>query len=67
MTLKHLLSAAFAAAIAFAPPALADPDMKKIGFVYVGPAADYGYNTSMDLGRQYLEENLEGIEIEFVH
>ena len=37
MTLKHLLSAAFAAAIAFAPPALADPDMKKIGFVYVGP------------------------------
>jgi len=62
MTLKHLLSAAFAAAIAFAPPALADPDMKKIGFVYVGPAADYGYNTSMDLGRQYLEENMEGIE-----
>lgn len=29
----------------------------KIGFIYVGPAADYGYNTSMDLGRQYVQKH----------
>jgi basic membrane lipoprotein Med (substrate-binding protein (PBP1-ABC) superfamily) len=34
---------------------------EKIGFIYVGPAADYGYNTSMDLGRQYVEEHLPGV------
>ena len=34
----------------------------KIGFIYVGPAADYGYNMSMDLGRIYVEENLDGVE-----
>lgn len=62
MTLKHLLPAALAAAIAFSSQALAEPDLNKIGFVYVGPAADYGYNTSMDLGRLYLEETMDGIE-----
>ena len=34
---------------------------EKIGFIYVGPAADYGYNMSMDLGRQYVEKEL-GVE-----
>ncbi len=34
----------------------------KIGFIYVGPAADYGYNMSMDLGRKYVEEHLDGVE-----
>lgn len=34
----------------------------KIGFIYVGPTADYGYNYSMELGRQYVEENLAGVE-----
>jgi basic membrane lipoprotein Med (substrate-binding protein (PBP1-ABC) superfamily) len=34
----------------------------KIGFIYVGPAADYGYNMSMDLGRIYVEKNLPDIE-----
>ena len=33
----------------------------KIGFIYVGPAADYGYNTSMDLGRQYVEKHMPGV------
>jgi basic membrane protein A and related proteins len=28
----------------------------KIGFIYVGPAADYGYNMSMDLGRKHVEK-----------
>jgi basic membrane lipoprotein Med (substrate-binding protein (PBP1-ABC) superfamily) len=33
----------------------------KIGFIYVGPAADYGYNMSMDLGRLYVEKNVKGV------
>ncbi|WP_157289903.1 BMP family ABC transporter substrate-binding protein [Devosia marina] len=60
MTLKHLLGAALAATALIALPAAADDN--KIGFIYVGPAADYGYNMSMDLGRLYLEEKLDGIE-----
>ncbi|AEQ52387.1 simple sugar transport system substrate-binding protein/basic membrane protein A [Pelagibacterium halotolerans] len=50
------------AALAFPLPVMAQTDPDKIGFIYVGPVADYGYNMSMDLGRIYLEENLEGIE-----
>jgi basic membrane protein A and related proteins len=42
----------------FAAPALAED---KIGFIYVGPAADAGYNTSMDNGRKYVEEHLPGV------
>ncbi|MBL27660.1 MAG: BMP family ABC transporter substrate-binding protein [Rhodospirillaceae bacterium] len=34
----------------------------KIGFIYVGPPADYGYNYSMELGRQYVEETLPDVE-----
>ncbi len=41
-----------------ATPALAE---EKIGFIYVGPAADAGYNTSMDNGRKYVEEHLPGV------
>jgi len=39
------------------PAAAAD----KIGFIYVGPAADFGYNMSMDLGRQYVEKNVKDV------
>lgn len=60
MTFKHFLGAALTATALLATPALANDN--KIGFIYVGPAADYGYNMSMDLGRLYLEENFEGIE-----
>ena len=38
---------------ALSAPAAAED---KIGFIYVGPAADAGYNTSMDNGRKYVEE-----------
>ena len=49
-----LLSAlALIASAAFHAPAAAED---KIGFIYVGPAADFGYNTSMDLGRKYVEK-----------
>ena len=45
-------------AVALSVPAKAED---KIGFIYVGPAADYGYNTSMDLGRQYVEKHMPGV------
>ena len=38
-----------------------DAGKLKIGFIYVGPAADYGYNMSMDLGRLHVEKEL-GVE-----
>lgn len=31
-----------------------------LGYIYVGPEKDYGYNTSMDRGRLYVEKNLPG-------
>ncbi|WMS44638.1 BMP family ABC transporter substrate-binding protein [Acuticoccus sp. MNP-M23] len=34
----------------------------KIGFIYVGPAADFGYNMSMDLGREFVEANVADVE-----
>lgn len=43
------------AAIASLGANSAAADKGKIGFIYVGPAADYGYNMSMDLGRKQIE------------
>ncbi len=31
-----------------------------LGYIYVGPEKDYGYNTSMDRGRLHVEKNLPG-------
>lgn len=55
--------ARFAALALFGAAALATPAKAddKIGFIYVGPAADFGYNTSMDLGRQYVEKHMPGV------
>jgi len=54
-----LLSAlALMGGVAVSGPAAAED---KIGFIYVGPAADAGYNTSMDNGRKYVEEHLPGV------
>lgn len=33
-----------------------------IGYIYVGPEKDYGYNTSHDLGRQFVEANVAGVK-----
>ena len=38
----------------------AQTDPNKIGFIYVGPTEDFGYNMSMDLGRIYLEQTAAG-------
>lgn len=64
MKLRHILAASLAIAAMMTAPSLtpANADQNKIGFVYVGPAADFGYNMSMDLGRLYLEEQMDGIE-----
>ncbi len=53
----------FAALALFGAAVLATPAHAedKVGFIYVGPAADFGYNTSMDLGRQYVEKNMPGV------
>lgn len=60
MAIRTTLFAAVASTSLLTTAAFADPN--KIGFIYVGPTADFGYNMSMDLGRQYLEETIEGIE-----
>lgn len=60
MEKKFKLSLAAAAAMVLAATASASA-ADKIGFIYVGPAADYGYNMSMDLGRLHVEETL-GVE-----
>ena len=42
-------------------PAYAEVDNSKIGFIYVFASEDFGYNMSMDLGRQYVEGAVEGV------
>ena len=42
-------------------PAQAELDTSKIGFIYVFASEDFGYNMSMDLGRQYVEEAVDGV------
>lgn len=54
-----LTGAALAVALLSTGAAVAQ---EKIGFIYVGPAADYGYNMSMDLGRLGVEAAIDGVE-----
>jgi len=50
-------SATLGASLALTREAQAAP--KPIGFIYVGPRMDYGYNYSMDQGRAYVEQTLK--------
>jgi basic membrane protein A and related proteins len=50
------LASALGASLAFPRVARAEP--KPIGFIYVGPKLDYGYNYSMDQGRLFVEKTL---------
>ena len=59
MQLRSLVGAALGASLLMAGHAVAQ---EKIGFIYVGPAADYGYNMSMDLGRLGVEAAIDGVE-----
>jgi basic membrane protein A and related proteins len=48
-------------AVALTLPAfVAQAAPSTIGYIYVGPEKDFGYNTSMDLGRQFVEKSLPG-------
>jgi len=52
-----VVAAALCAGLAFStPPAAADEPLK-IGFVYVGPASDYGWSYQHDLGRKAVESH----------
>ena len=53
--MKTVRNLALAALLAAGLNGAASAQETKIGFIYVGPAADFGYNTSMDLGRKYVE------------
>jgi len=66
-TLARLaLTAAAAALLAVAPPAVAK-DKIKVGFVYVGPVGDHGWTYRHDIGRQAVEKALgEKVETTFV-
>jgi basic membrane protein A and related proteins len=52
---------AIAALLATGFASAAAAEETKLGFIYVGPAADFGYNTSMDLGRKYIESKMPGV------
>lgn len=54
---RHLATFATFAALTFAAGAAV---AQTIGYIYVGPEKDYGYNTSHDLGRQYVEKTIAG-------
>lgn len=58
MKITQTLAALATAALVSSSPALAQT---KIGFIYVGPESDYGYNMSMDIGRKYVEANVPGV------
>ncbi|MCJ2014714.1 BMP family ABC transporter substrate-binding protein [Methylobacterium sp. J-076] len=56
---RTTLSACLGALLLLAGPARAE-DKLKVGFVYVGPVADYGYSFQHDLSRKALEQALPG-------
>lgn len=53
---RHLAALAFVVGTAAASVAHA----ATLGYIYVGPEKDYGYNTSMDVGRQFVEKSIPG-------
>ncbi len=61
MRLRHCLPVLIASLAAIALAAGGADAQTKIGFIYVGPAADFGYNMSMDLGRQYVEKHASNV------
>jgi basic membrane lipoprotein Med (substrate-binding protein (PBP1-ABC) superfamily) len=56
---RHFIAAAAAIGSALGFSRTAHAEQKPIGFIYVGPKMDYGYNYSMDQGRLYLEQTLK--------
>lgn len=54
---RFVLPLAITAALAWPAHAL---QAATLGYIYVGPEKDHGYNTSMDNGRRFVEKNLPG-------
>jgi basic membrane protein A and related proteins len=57
-TRRRFLSGSAALGAGLLLPGRAHAAPKPIGFIYVGPKMDYGYNYSMDQGRLFLEKTL---------
>ncbi|MBD3626140.1 MAG: BMP family ABC transporter substrate-binding protein [Rhodobacteraceae bacterium] len=57
MKRRNLLLTAAALSVGLATGAVAQDDPVKVGFVYVGPIGDFGWNYQHDLGRQAVEEH----------
>ncbi|HEY8944630.1 MAG TPA: BMP family ABC transporter substrate-binding protein, partial [Polyangiaceae bacterium] len=55
---RKFIGAAAAGAVSVALSGRAHAAGKPIGFIYVGPKMDYGYNYSMDQGRLFVEKTL---------
>jgi len=43
-----------------------EEDMYNVAFVYIGPHDDGGWTQAHDLGREYVEENVEGVHTAYV-
>jgi len=43
-----------------------EEDMFNVAFVYIGPHDDGGWTQAHDLGREYVEENVEGVHTAYV-
>ena len=57
MMIRRTLLAAATAALALSGPLAAQDDPVKVGFVYVGPVGDFGWNYQHDQGRKAVEEH----------
>lgn len=59
ITRRSMLTASAALGAGLALPRSSRAAGKPIGFIYVGPRMDYGYNYSMDQGRLFVEKALK--------
>ncbi len=62
MTPNRRLSLIALAATLALPALVAQAAPLTIGYIYVGPEKDFGYNTSMDRGRLFVEKNIKGVK-----
>src|SRR6185369_1845365 len=61
LALSRLKRSTLLAAVALAA-AVAGAAEVKVGYIYVGPKSDYGYNYAMDQGRMWVEKNVSGVK-----
>ena len=61
-----LLLTACGTPVPTAPTTPPEAEVIKAAFVYVGPVGDHGWSFAHDLGRKYLEENVENVETTYL-